>query len=65
MYSLSDDWEAEASGVSARLPTMVMRATERGELVLKARAAPAEAATERRSRKEDMLEGECGCCMRG
>jgi hypothetical protein len=35
---------------------MVMRATERGEVVLNARAAPAVAAVARRKRKDDMVE---------
>lgn len=43
------------SGVSAKWPTMVMRATERGAVVLKARAAPAVAQVAQRNRKDDMV----------
>lgn len=43
------------SGVSARLPIMEMRATDRGEEVLKERAAPAEATVARRRRKDDIV----------
>lgn len=40
--------------MSARLPTTVMRAKDRGVDVLKERAAQAEAAVARRNRKEDI-----------
>lgn len=43
------------SGESAKWPMMVMRATERGEVVLNARAAPAEATVARRSKKDDIV----------
>ena len=44
---------------------MEMRARERGEEVLKARAAPAEAAVARRKSMEDIVEIGVGCEKRG
>lgn len=43
------------SGESAKWPMMVMRATERGEVVLNARAAAAVATVARRSKKDDIV----------
>lgn len=45
-----------SSGVSARLPTMEMRATERGAEVVKARRAVAAPVARRKRNDEDMFE---------
>lgn len=52
---LSPEPAVMPSGESAKWPMMVMRATERGEVVLNARAAPAEATVARRIKKDDIV----------